>query len=142
MRILRQNKLSLEEIEQPTSDAPEVSSTAEIESTSEANTDADVANAEAIESRYLVLESMLQDWAKAGKLTPLILRQAHESLPQLKIAHGIRTHEERYQLAMEGILAQFKLAYSEMTPELREEHEAEHAKIVDTLSGPPKEPRS
>jgi hypothetical protein len=102
MRTIRINRLNLEELDQPSSDAPE----SEIESTAEdisADMDGDVAQSEALEARFLVLEDLFNSWSAAGKLTPVVLRQVNESLPELKITHGKRTHEERYSLAMEGI---------------------------------------
>jgi hypothetical protein len=134
MRVMKIKKLSLEEIEQPSSNAPvqtdalEVSSTAEeVESTSEENTE----QAEALEARYLVLEGMLQDWLKAGKLTPKMLHQTHEALPELGIVNGVKTHEARYTLALEGILAQFTITFNQMSEEDQREHQKDFNKMLD-----------
>lgn len=148
MKILR-NTLSLEELEQLQSNAPdqsepedpqdppshdEVDSTGEeeVDSTGETG-DAAEEQAEANEAYFLTLGDLAKTWVQTGSLTGKMLRQANEALPSLQIANGVRTHAGRYQLAMEGILAQFETAYQAMTPDQQKEHAEEHAKIVDSL---------
>jgi hypothetical protein len=91
-----------------TAETEDLESTAEVESTGEDTSEEDAADeeqAEALEAQFIVLEDLIQSWQAAGKLTPKMLHQASESLPELKITHGRYTHEQRYSLAMEGIVS-------------------------------------
>jgi hypothetical protein len=113
--------LSLEEIEAPQSDAPaNATDTGSADTAASAapaapaaepaepvtqeSAAADEAQSEALESQFLVLEDLIQSWKAEGRLTPLMVIQANESLPSLRIAHGHHSHEQRYSLAMEGVV--------------------------------------
>jgi hypothetical protein len=96
-----------------TAETEDLESTAEVESTGEDTSEEDAADeeqAEALEAQFIVLEDLIQSWQAAGKLTPKMLHQASESLPELKITNGGRTHEQRYSLAMEGVGTKIKEA--------------------------------
>jgi hypothetical protein len=115
--------LSLEEIEAPQSDAPAnatdtgaadtgstdtgaaaAPSAEPTEPVTQESAEADAAQSEALEAQFLVLEDLIQSWKAEGRLTPLMVVQANESLPSLRISHGHHTHEQRYSLAMEGVV--------------------------------------
>jgi hypothetical protein len=101
--------LSLEEIEAPQSDAPaNATDTGSADTAASAapaapaaepaepvtqeSAAADEAQSEALESQFLVLEDLIQSWKAEGRLTPLMVIQANESLPSLRIAHGHHSH--------------------------------------------------
>jgi hypothetical protein len=92
--------LDFEELSEPQSNAP-----VNEEDTAGAD-EAGAEQVEALEAQFLALEDLMDSWASAGKLTPIMLHQANEALPALKITHGRHSHESRYLLAMEGVSEQ------------------------------------